>query len=108
MKRLNICYLFTLIILGTLTACQQDDNENSGGNKGAANVTLRITTAEEANTTRAWNDDNAETDRSEMMYNWTVLLLNNGQIQYKFAGTPTDANAEIDNVCTDYEKRAKF
>lgn len=103
MKRLNICYLFIVVILGTLTACQQDDNENSAGNKGSANVTLRITTAEEANTTRAWNDDNAETDRSEMMYNWTVLLLNNGQIQYKFAGTPTDANAEIDNVCTDYE-----
>ena len=103
MKRLNIFYLFILVILGTLTACQQDDNENSAGNKGAANVTLRIVTAEEANTTRAWNDDNAEADRSEMMYNWTVLLLNNGQIQYKFAGTPTDANAEIDNVCTDYE-----
>lgn len=103
MKRLNIFYLFTLIILGTLTACQQDDNENSVSDKGSAKVTLRIATAEEANTTRAWNDDNAETDRSEMMYNWTVLLLNNGQIQYKFASTPTDANAEIDNVCTDYE-----
>ncbi len=105
MKRLNIFYLFTLIILGTLTACQQDDNENSATYKGAANVTLRIATAEEANTTRAWNDDNAETDRSEMMYNWTVLVVNSSsnQIAYKFTGTPALAKAEIDDVCTDYE-----
>ena len=107
MKRLNIFYLFTLIILGTLTACQQDDNESSAGNKGAANVTLRIATAEEANTTRAWNDDNAETDRSEMMYNWTVLVVNSSnQIAYKFTGTPALAKAEIDNVCTNYKMNA--
>ncbi len=58
-------------------------------------------------TTRAsWNDDNAEneTDRSEMMYNWTVLLCNaSGQIQYVYTGTPPDDhtpndNAEIDEV----------
>ena len=105
MKRLNICYLFIVVILGTLTACQQDDNENSATYKGSANVTLRITTAEEANTTRAWNDDNAETDRSEMMYNWTVLVVNSSnQIAYKYTNDDADGvvaadNAEIDVVC---------
>ncbi len=104
MKRLHIYSILALTSLLALTACQQDDEDNRGGDaKGSALVTLRLGTADMENTTRAWNDDNAETDRSEMMYNWTVLLLNNGQIQYKFAGTPTDANAEIDNVCTDYE-----
>ena len=104
MKRLHIYSILALTSLLALTACQQDDEDNRGGDaKGSALVTLRLGTADMQNATRAWNDDNAETDRSEMMYNWTVLLLNNGQIQYKFAGTPTDANAEIDNVCTDYE-----
>ncbi|MBR3472377.1 MAG: hypothetical protein IKH22_07320, partial [Prevotella sp.] len=104
MKRLHIYSILALTSLLALTACQQDDEDNRGGDaKGSALVTLRLGTADMENTTRAWNDDNAEADRSEMMYNWTVLLLNNGQIQYKFAGTPTDANAEIDNVCTDYE-----
>jgi hypothetical protein len=105
MKRLHIYSILALTSLLALTACQQEDEDNRGGDaKGSALVTLRLGTADMENTTRAnWHDDNAEADRSEMMYNWTVLLLNNGQIQYKFAGTPTDANAEIDNVCTDYE-----
>ncbi len=71
---------------------------------------LRIGVADDIETTRAgatrapWNDDNAESDRSEMMYNWTVLLCNSsGQIQYVYTGTPPDGhtandNAEIDEV----------
>ena len=102
MKRLHIYSILALTFLLALTACQQDDEDNKGGGaKGAALVTLRLGTAEMENTTRAWNDDNAETDRSEMMYNWTVLLMSNGQIKYKFTGTPTENNAEIDNVCTE-------
>lgn len=102
MKRLHIYSILLFIFLLALTACQQDDEDNRGGDvKGAALVTLRLGTADMENTTRAWNDDNAEADRSEMMYNWTVLLLSNGEIKYKFSGTPTEAKAEIDDVCTE-------
>lgn len=73
---------------------------------------LRIGVADDIETTRAgatraaWNDDNAEstTDRSEMMYNWTVLLCDgSGIIKYVYTGTPPDGhvtndNAEIDEV----------
>ena len=108
MKRLHNNFLLALIltIILVLTACQQDDENNKGANAdGAALVTLRIGTAEMENTTRAdWNDDNAETDRSEMMYNWTVLVVNSSnQIAYKFAGIPNETKAEIDDVCTDYD-----
>ncbi len=103
-NRLHIFSILALSLLFGLTACQQDEEDGKGGDaKGTALVTLRLGIADMENTTRAWHDDNAETDRSEMMYNWTVLLLKNGKIAYKFAGTPEEANAEIDNVCTDYE-----
>lgn len=73
---------------------------------------LRIGVADDIETTRAgatraaWNDDNAEstTDRSEMMYNWTVLLCDaSGTIKYVYTGTPPNGhtandNAEIDEV----------
>lgn len=104
MKRLHIYSILALTFILALTACQQDDEDNKGADaKGTGLVTLRLGTAGMENTTRAWNDDNAETDRSEMMYNWTVLLLSNSEIKYKFSGTPTDATAEIDDVCADYE-----
>lgn len=105
MKRFNILYICTLALLGTFTftACQQDDVENNVSGEGTSKVTLRLATADVRNETRAWNDDNAEADRSEMMYNWTVLVVNsNNQIAFKFSGTPDLAKAEIDTVCTDY------
>ena len=105
MKRLHIYFIFALTFILALTACQQDDEDNKGADaKGTGLVTLRLGTAGMENTTRAWNDDNAETDRSEMMYNWTVLVVNSSnQIAYKFTGTPDLEKAEIDDVCTDYE-----
>ena len=96
-------YIFTFLLISTLTACQQDDVESNADGNGTALVTLRIGTGDLAATTRAdWHDDNAETDRSEMMYNWTVLVVNGNSIAYKFSGTPTEDKAEIDDVCTDY------
>ena len=74
---------------------------------------LRIGVADDVSATRSagatrasWNDYNAEstTDRSEMMYNWTVLLCDDsGTIKYVYTGTPPDGhttndNAEIDEV----------
>ena len=104
MKRLRNYYILAITFLLAFTACQQDDEDNKGvGAKGTGLVTLRLGTVDMENTTRAWNDDNAETDRSEMMYNWTVLVVNSSnQIAYKFTGTPALAKAEIDDVCTDY------
>lgn len=114
MKRLHTLFaatLTTLFSLATLTACLSDDDEQGMADSAAGGyVTLRIGVADDIAATRAtatrapWNDDNAESDRSEMMYNWTVLLCNSsGQIQYVYTGTPPDGhnandNAEIDEV----------
>lgn len=114
MKRLHTIYaamLTALLSLTALTACQSDDDESGTGKDAQGGyVMLRIGVADDIETTRAgatrapWNDDNAESDRSEMMYNWTVLLCNSsGQIQYVYTGTPPDGhtandNAEIDEV----------
>ena len=100
MKRFFLLYLCSIVTLGIFTACQQDDEENSTNENGTAQVTLRIATADAPNVTRAWNDDNAETDRSEMMYNWTVLVVNsNNQIAYKLSNPNVDeTKAEIDEV----------
>ncbi len=109
-----IFWFCALISLCVISACQSDDDATDNELKGNGGyVMLRIGVADDIavtrsqSTTRAsWNDDNAEneTDRSEMMYNWTVLLCNaSGQIQYVYTGTPPDDhtpndNAEIDEV----------
>ena len=104
MKRHHI-HICLLLLLGTFTACQQDDDNNNAEGNGPALVTLRIGTADMANTTRAWNDDNALVSRAEMMYNWTVLVVNSSnQIAYKYTNDDADGvvaadNAEIDVVC---------
>lgn len=117
MKRLYKLYAATLTALVTLaafTACQSDEDQpgTEGGDEGGF-VMLRIGVADNVAVTRStattrapWNDDNAEstTDRSEMMYNWTVLLCDaSGVIKYVYTGTPPDGhtandNAEIDEV----------
>ena len=117
MKRLYKLYAATLTALVTLaafTACQSDEDQpgTEGGDEGGF-VMLRIGVADNVAVTRStattrasWNDDNAEstTDRSEMMYNWTVLLCDDsGKIKYVYTGTPPDGhtandNAEIDEV----------
>ncbi len=116
MKRLHTLFaatVTTLFSLATLTACLSDDDEQGAGqNAGGGYVMLRIGVADDVAATRTastrapWNDDNAEstTDRSEMMYNWTVLLCDaSGVIKYVYTGTPPDGhvandNAEIDEV----------
>ena len=40
------------------------------------------------------------------VYNWTVLITDGSAIKYKFSGTPEEAKAEIDNVCTNVEMEA--
>ncbi len=100
MKRFHYVYISAIMALLCLVACQQDD-EVSGikDGSGFATVTLRISTADAAPATRAWNDDNALADRSEMMYNWTVLLVKDGQVTNVFHKDAVDeAKAEIDDV----------
>lgn len=101
MRWLNISYTCIIALLSTFTACQQDDEQNNTNDIGIAQVTLRIATADSSNATRAdWHDDNAENDRSEMMYNWTVLVVNSSnQIAYKLSNPNVDeTKAEIDVV----------
>lgn len=109
-----IFWFCALISLCVISACQSDDDATDNELKGNGGyVMLRIGVADDIavtrsqSTTRAsWNDDNAEnvTDRSEMMYNWTVLLCDDdGVIKYVYTGTPPDGhttndNAEIDEV----------
>ena len=105
MKRLKHTYLYILLAAVTMVmaACSSDDDANQGGDTeaGQASVTLRIATGNENAATRAWVDSNAKTDRSEMMYNWIVLITNGSTIKYKYTGTPAEAKAEIDDVCTE-------
>lgn len=100
MKRLHYVYIAAITALLCLVACQQDDEVNGKmDGSGFATVTLRISTADAAPATRAWNDDNALADRSEMMYNWTVLLVKDGQVTNVFHNDAVDEEkAEIDDV----------
>lgn len=109
-----IFWFCALISLCVISACQSDDDVTDNELKGNGGyVMLRIGVADDIAVTRSqsttrdsWNDDNAEnvTDRSEMMYNWTVLLCDDsGVIKYVYTGTPPDGhttndNAEIDEV----------
>ena len=108
MKKITSLYSLTLAVLLMLTACQSDNIEEQGGaqnSDGKALVTLRIATDNGKALTRAWQDANAnaQPDRTEMMYSWIVLITDGSKIKYKYTGTPTDAKAEIDDVCTNVE-----
>lgn len=108
MKQMKSLYSLTLAVLLMLTACQSDNIEEQGGaqnSDGKALVTLRIATDNGKALTRAWQDANAnaQPDRTEMMYSWIVLITDGSKIKYKYTGTPTDAKAEIDDVCTNVE-----
>ena len=91
-----------------MVACSSDNSTDTRTEPivGKARVTLRLATGAENAVTRAWQDGNAKTDRSEMMYNWTVLITDGSAIKYKYSGTPEEAEAEIDNVCTNVEMEA--
>lgn len=108
MKRYKAIYHIVLFAVLLLTACQENEVEEQGGaqpSDGKALVTLRIATDNGKALTRAWQDANAKAqpDRTEMMYSWIVLITDGSKIKYKYTGTPTDAKAEIDDVCTNVE-----
>ena len=106
LKRFCSLYLLAINTILVLTACQSDSVEEQGGAQhpnGKAFVTLRIATDNGKASTRAWQDANAKTDRTEMMYSWIVLITDGSTIKYKYTGSPTDAKAEIDDVCTNVE-----
>ena len=102
---------FLLTLASLFTACSSDDVAEQGGGRpaqGMAKVTLRIATDNADGgkaSTRAWEDINVKTypDRTEMMYSWIVLITDGNAIKYKISGSPSDAKAEIDDVCTDKE-----
>ena len=99
MKRLCYLSICAMMAMLCLVACQQDDEVNGmHGDSGFGYVTLRIGSVGAAPVTR-WNDDNALADRSEMMYNWIVLLVQDNVVTNVFSNTEVaSANAEIDEV----------
>ena len=110
MKGIKHTYLFILFATMTavMVACSSDNSTDTRTEPivGKARVTLRLATGEDNAVTRAWQDGNAKTDRSEMMYNWIVLITDGSKIKYKYSGAPEEAKAEIDNVCTNVEMEA--
>ena len=110
MKGIKHTYLFILFATMTavMVACSSDNSTDTRTEPivGKARVTLRLATGAENAVTRAWQDENAKTDRSEMMYNWIVLITDGSKIKYKYSGAPEEAKAEIDNVCTNVEMEA--
>lgn len=102
--------IICLLVLWLVTACTATDDDSAQSAQsptGMAAVTLRIAAQAEGMATRAWQDTNAETDRSEMMFSWVVLITDGSTIKYKYAATDlAEGEAEIDNVCTNVEMPA--
>ena len=113
LKRLRL-YLPAITAIFALTACQGDSVEELDGSQpssGKARVTLRIATdnaISDKASTRAWEDVNAKTDRTEMMYSWHVILVDasNKVVFKKSSTTVAEANAEIDIVAENLELAA--
>ena len=103
--------IICMLVLWLVTACTATDDDSAQSAQsptGMAAVTLRIAAQAEGMATRAsWEDTNAKTDRSEMMFSWVVLITNGSTIKYKYAATDlAEGEAEIDNVCTNVEMPA--
>ena len=103
--------IICLLVLWLVTACTATDDDSAQSAQsptGMAAVTLRIAAQAEGMATRAsWEDTNAKTDRSEMMFSWVVLITDGSTIKYKYAATDlAEGKAEIDNVCTNVEMPA--
>jgi hypothetical protein len=102
--------IICLLVLWLVTACTATDDDSAQSAQsptGMAAVTLRIAAQAEGMATRAWQDTNAETDRSEMMFSWVVLITDGSTIKYKYAATDlAEGEAEIDNVCTNVKMPA--
>ena len=113
LKRLRL-YLPAITAIFALTACQGDSVEELDGSQpssGKARVTLRIATdnaISDKASTRAWEDVNAKTDRTEMMYSWHVILVDaSNKVVFKRSSTTVaEANAEIDIVAENLELAA--
>ncbi len=92
---------YTCVVAICFAACSGDEyiDEQTEGRK--VNVTLRLS-VDNNTTTRAWQDENAKTDNnSEMMHNWTVVVVNSRGIVEKIVSqTPETGNNEIDTYTT--------
>lgn len=89
---------YTCVVAICFTACSGDEyiDEQTEGRK--VNVTLRLS-VDNNTTTRAWQDENAKTDDSEMMHNWTVVVVNSsGTVEKIVNQTPVEGKEEIDNI----------
>lgn len=96
MRLLTIIY--TCVVAICFVACSGDEyiDEQTEGRK--VNVTLRLS-VDNNTTTRAWQDTNAETGKSEMMHNWTVVVVNSsGTVEKIVNQTPVEGKEEIDNI----------
>lgn len=98
-----------LALVGLLAACSSDDiAEEQPNGTDVATLTLRIGTPEATAVTRAagstygnWNDaKNATKDRTEMMYNWYVVIVDaqNKVVFVKEKAEVPQDDAEIDVV----------
>lgn len=89
---------YTCVVAICFAACSGDEyiDEQTEGRK--VNVTLRLS-VDNNTTTRAWQDENAKTDDSEMMHNWTVVVVNSsGTVEKIVNQTPVEGKEEIDNI----------
>lgn len=89
---------YTCVVAICFAACSGDEyiDEQTEGRK--VNVTLRLS-VDNNTTTRAWQDTNAETGNSEMMHNWTVVVVNSsGTVEKIVNQTPVEGKEEIDNI----------
>lgn len=92
---------YTCVVAICFAACSGDEyiDEQTEGRK--VNVTLRLS-VDNNTTTRAWQDENAKTDNnSEMMHNWTVVVVNSsGKVEEIVSQTPVEGKEEIDTYTT--------
>ena len=90
---------YTCVVAICFAACSGDEyiDEQTEGRK--VNVTLRLSVDNNTTTRADWDDDNAETDNSEMMRNWTVVVVNSsGTVEEIVSQTPVEGKEEIDNI----------
>lgn len=90
---------YTCVVAICFAACSGDEyiDEQTEGRK--VNVTLRLSVDNNTTTRADWEDDNAETDNSEMMRNWTVVVVNSsGKVEEIVSQTPVEGKEEIDNI----------
>ena len=90
---------YTCVVAICFAACSGDEyiDEQTEGRK--VNVTLRLSVDNNTTTRADWDDDNAETGNSEMMHNWTVVVVNSsGTVEKIVNQTPVEGKEEIDNI----------